>query len=41
MRLNGKINIRTEIPKAIRLGIIAFFGVPSGKKFDHVRLPKL
>jgi hypothetical protein len=41
MILNGKINIRAEIPREIKLGTIAYFGVPYGKKFDHVRLPKL
>lgn len=32
--------MNTEIPNAIRFGMIAYLGVPSGKKLDHVRLPK-
>ena len=41
MRFKGKISIMTEIPKAIQFGTIAFFGIPSVKKFDQVKLPKL
>ena len=33
--------MKTEIPRAIKLGTIAYLGVPYGKKFDHVKLPKL
>ena len=41
IKLNGNINVITEIPVAIKFGNKAYFGIPSGKKFDHVKLPKL
>lgn len=37
----GTIKIKTDNPRAIRLGIIAYSGIPPGMKFDQVRLPKL
>jgi hypothetical protein len=39
--LNGNINMKTDMPNAIRFGRRAYCGVPFGKKFDQVKLPKL
>jgi hypothetical protein len=38
---SGRSHMVTEIASAIKLGKIAYFGVPSGKKLTQVKLPKL
>lgn len=41
MELNGMMNSKTDIPKAIRFGTRASGGMPVGEKFAQVKLPKL
>jgi len=41
MMFKGNMLKNIDIPKAIKLGIKAYFGIPFGKKLDQVKLPKL